>query len=126
MNTDKIKVHFTDNNLINPTNPIAVHVIGAGGTGSKVITMRRATVPLPSILSNRCGISCWDIQYPFFSIGSRLLFFPQQQPKKRSKRTLLLLFILEDLSLRSCFWVFKTAFPCFVLLCIVTLEETHY
>lgn len=37
MNAEKIKVHFTDNSLINPTNPIAVNVIGAGGTGSKVI-----------------------------------------------------------------------------------------
>ncbi|RUT71568.1 PRTRC system ThiF family protein [Flavobacterium cupreum] len=38
MNTEKIKVHFTDNYLINPSNPIAVNLIGAGGTGSKVLT----------------------------------------------------------------------------------------
>ena len=38
MNTEKMKVHFMDNNLINPTNPISVNVIGAGGTGSKVMT----------------------------------------------------------------------------------------
>lgn len=38
MNTEKIKVHFMDNYLINPTNPIIVNVIGAGGTGSKLIT----------------------------------------------------------------------------------------
>lgn len=38
MNTEKIKIHFTDNYLINPTNPITVNVIGAGGTGSKVLT----------------------------------------------------------------------------------------
>ncbi|MDX6182375.1 PRTRC system ThiF family protein [Flavobacterium sp. Fl-77] len=38
MNTDKTKVHFTDNYLLNPTNPITVNVIGAGGTGSKLIT----------------------------------------------------------------------------------------
>ena len=38
MNTEKAKVHFTDNDLINPTNPITVNVIGAGGTGSKVLT----------------------------------------------------------------------------------------
>lgn len=38
MNTEKLKVHFTDNHLINPTNPILVNVIGAGGTGSKVMT----------------------------------------------------------------------------------------
>ncbi|WP_341836951.1 PRTRC system ThiF family protein [Chitinophaga pollutisoli] len=38
MNTDKIKVHFTDSDLINATNPVTVNLIGAGGTGSKVLT----------------------------------------------------------------------------------------
>ncbi|WP_254640270.1 PRTRC system ThiF family protein [Chitinophaga sp. GbtcB8] len=38
MNTEKIKVHFTDNDLIAPTNPVEVNLIGAGGTGSKVLT----------------------------------------------------------------------------------------
>ncbi|SEW24804.1 PRTRC system ThiF family protein [Chryseobacterium wanjuense] len=32
------KVHFTDTDLINPTNPITINVIGSGGTGSKVLT----------------------------------------------------------------------------------------
>lgn len=34
----KPKLHFTDNYLINPTNPIEINLIGAGGTGSKVLT----------------------------------------------------------------------------------------
>lgn len=34
----KAKVHFTDNYLISPTNPIEVNLLGAGGTGSKVLT----------------------------------------------------------------------------------------
>lgn len=38
MNTEKQKMHFTDSYLISPTNPISVNVIGAGGTGSKVLT----------------------------------------------------------------------------------------
>ena len=38
MKTTKQKRHFTDSDLINPTNPILVNVIGAGGTGSKVLT----------------------------------------------------------------------------------------
>lgn len=38
MITEKTKIHFTDNCLINPTNPITVNLIGAGGTGSKVLT----------------------------------------------------------------------------------------
>ncbi|HRB71486.1 MAG TPA: PRTRC system ThiF family protein [Flavobacterium sp.] len=37
MNTDKLKVHFTHKDLINPGNPISVNVIGAGGTGSKLL-----------------------------------------------------------------------------------------
>jgi PRTRC genetic system ThiF family protein len=31
-------VHFADNYLINPTNPVTVNLIGAGGTGSQVLT----------------------------------------------------------------------------------------
>ncbi|MGQ2985071.1 PRTRC system ThiF family protein [Flavobacterium sp.] len=38
MNTIKTAVHFTDNYLISPTNPVSVNLIGAGGTGSKVLT----------------------------------------------------------------------------------------
>jgi len=38
MKTAKNKIHFTDNSLINATNPISVNLIGAGGTGSKVLT----------------------------------------------------------------------------------------
>lgn len=38
MKTSKTKMHFTDPYLISPTNPIAVNLIGAGGTGSKVLT----------------------------------------------------------------------------------------
>lgn len=38
MNIKKQKMHFTDSYLISPTNPISINVIGAGGTGSKVLT----------------------------------------------------------------------------------------
>lgn len=38
MKTTKTRVHFLPNNLLNPTNPIPVNVIGAGGTGSKMMT----------------------------------------------------------------------------------------
>lgn len=38
MNNEKTKVHFTDSSLINATNPITINLIGAGGTGSKVLT----------------------------------------------------------------------------------------
>ena len=38
MKTGRTKMHFTDPYLISPTNPITVNLIGAGGTGSKVLT----------------------------------------------------------------------------------------
>ena len=37
MNTPA-RIHFADNILINPTNPITVNLIGAGGTGSRMLT----------------------------------------------------------------------------------------
>ncbi len=38
MNTEPSKVHFVDGYLLNPTNPVIVNLIGAGGTGSQVLT----------------------------------------------------------------------------------------
>lgn len=38
MTTVKTNIHFFDSYLLSPTNPIRVHVIGAGGTGSKFMT----------------------------------------------------------------------------------------
>lgn len=35
---NKPVVHFTHNYLLNPTNPIVVNIIGAGGTGSQMLT----------------------------------------------------------------------------------------
>ena len=47
----KTKVHFTENTLINPTNPVTVNLIGAGGTGSQVLTalarMNHALTQIP-------------------------------------------------------------------------------
>ncbi|WP_454802992.1 PRTRC system ThiF family protein [Mucilaginibacter phyllosphaerae] len=34
----KTAVHITDNYLINPTNPVTLNVVGAGGTGSQMLT----------------------------------------------------------------------------------------
>ena len=38
METQGIKMHFTDNSLLDATNPITVNMIGAGATGSSVLT----------------------------------------------------------------------------------------
>jgi len=32
------KVHYTANYLINPQHPVTVNLVGAGGTGSQVLT----------------------------------------------------------------------------------------
>lgn len=34
----KKRIHFVDNYLLNPQHPVSVNVIGAGGTGSQVVT----------------------------------------------------------------------------------------
>lgn len=34
----KTPIHFTDSHIINPTNPVTVNLIGAGGTGSHLLT----------------------------------------------------------------------------------------
>jgi PRTRC genetic system ThiF family protein len=34
----KASVHFVDNSLLRPTNPISVNLVGAGGTGSQVLS----------------------------------------------------------------------------------------
>jgi len=38
MKTQKTKVHFTEKYLLQPANPLTVNLIGAGGTGSHVLT----------------------------------------------------------------------------------------
>lgn len=38
MNTNKPAVHFAANYLLNPTNPVTINLVGAGGTGSQVLT----------------------------------------------------------------------------------------
>ena len=59
--TIKPKVHFTDNDLLFPTNPIKVNLIGAGGTGSQMLmTLARMSHALTQL--NHAGLSLrlWD------------------------------------------------------------------
>jgi PRTRC genetic system ThiF family protein len=61
MNNEKIKVHFTDNYLINPTNPITVNLIGAGGTGSQVLTaLARMNHALNELNHAGLQVRLWD------------------------------------------------------------------
>ena len=57
----KAKVHFTDNDLINPTNPITVNLIGAGGTGTQVLTaLARMNHALTELNHPGFSVRLWD------------------------------------------------------------------
>lgn len=57
----KTKVHFTDNYLISPTNPIEVNLIGAGGTGSKVLTaLMEMSHSLTELEHSGLQVRLWD------------------------------------------------------------------
>ena len=57
----KAKVHFTDNALINPTNLVTVNVIGAGGTGSQVLTaLARMNHALTKLNHAGLSVRLWD------------------------------------------------------------------
>ena len=57
----KTKVHFTDNTLINPTNPVTVNLIGAGGTGSQVLTaLARMNHALSELNHASLSVRLWD------------------------------------------------------------------
>ena len=44
------RVHYTDSYLMNPQHPVTVNIIGAGGTGSQVLTcMARLDVTLRAL-----------------------------------------------------------------------------
>jgi len=61
MNAEKTKVHFTDNYLLNPTNPITVNLIGAGGTGSKVLTaLLEINESLTALEHAGLSVRLWD------------------------------------------------------------------
>ena len=57
----KAKVHFMDNTLINPTNPVTVNLIGAGGTGSQVLTaLARMNHALTELNHAGLSVRLWD------------------------------------------------------------------
>lgn len=54
-------VHFTANALINPTNPVTVNLIGAGGTGSQVLTaLSRTNHALIALGHPGLHVTVWD------------------------------------------------------------------
>jgi len=58
---NKTKVHFVDSALINPTNPVTVNLIGAGGTGSQVLTaLARMNHALTELNHAGLFVRLWD------------------------------------------------------------------
>ena len=57
----KNKIHFTENTLINPTNPVTINLIGAGGTGSQVLTaLARMNHALSELNHAGLSVRLWD------------------------------------------------------------------
>jgi PRTRC genetic system ThiF family protein len=57
----KLKVHFSDSELISPTNPISVNLIGAGGTGSQTLTaLARMNHALTELNHAGLSVRLWD------------------------------------------------------------------
>lgn len=61
MDNIKTKAHFTAPELLNPLNPISVCLIGAGGTGSQVLTgLARMSHSLNALGHAGFQVSLWD------------------------------------------------------------------
>ena len=61
METLKPKVHFTATELLNPVNPVSVCLIGAGGTGSQVLSgLARMSHSLNALGHAGFQVSLWD------------------------------------------------------------------
>ncbi|MXN91673.1 PRTRC system ThiF family protein [Flavobacterium sp. Sd200] len=61
MKTEKIKVHFSHRDVLHPTNPIPVNLIGAGGTGSQMLTaLARMNHSLNALGHAGLLVTLWD------------------------------------------------------------------
>lgn len=61
MIAQKNRVHFTASQLLAPTNPILVNLIGAGGTGSQVLTaLARMNHALTALGHAGLSVKLWD------------------------------------------------------------------
>jgi PRTRC genetic system ThiF family protein len=77
MNNEQIKVHFTDNSLINATNPVTINLIGAGGTGSQVLTaLARMNHALTALNHAGLQVTLWDNDVITEANLGRQLFAP--------------------------------------------------
>ena len=57
----RTKIHYIDNELLNPTNPVSVNLIGAGGTGSQMLTaLARMNHALTELHHVGLSVRLWD------------------------------------------------------------------
>ncbi len=71
------RVHYTDNYLINPQHPVTVNLIGAGGTGSQVLTcLSRLDVTLRALGHPGLYVTLYDPDIVTESNIGRQLFGP--------------------------------------------------
>lgn len=79
MRTTKKRVHFTDNYLINPQHPVTINLIGAGGTGSQVLTcLARLDATLRALDHPGLFVTVYDPDEVAESNIGRQLFGPSE------------------------------------------------
>src|SRR3546814_152078 len=62
MKTKREAIHFAHPYLINPTNPVTVHLIGAGGTGSHMLTaLAKMNHALTALGHAGLQLTLWEI-----------------------------------------------------------------
>lgn len=85
MKKDKTRIHFADNYIINPTNPIAVNLIGCGGTGTQVLTcLVRMHESLLALGHPGLDVSLFDDDVITDANRGRQLFFRSEIGLKKS------------------------------------------
>ena len=73
------RVHYTDSYLMNPQHPVTVNIIGAGGTGSQVLTcMARLDVTLRALGHPGLFVTLYDPDTVTGANIGRQLFSPSE------------------------------------------------
>ena len=80
------RIHYIDNYLINPQHPITVNLIGAGGTGSQVLTgLARLDVTLRALGHPGLFVTLYDpdIVTEAYIVSQLLRYYEQEQNKAK-------------------------------------------
>ena len=78
------RVHYIDNYLVNPQRPVTVNLIGAGGTGSQVLTcLARLDVALRGLGHPGLFVTLYDPDIVTEANIGRQLFSPSDLDRTR-------------------------------------------